>query len=70
MWELHEFSITQILREINFGESRSSETAVLAILGALYFANLIDFSLQKVQKCLKAKIQSLANVLKWQILHF
>ena len=40
------FSITQILREINFGESRSSKTAILAILGALKMVHLVNFSIQ------------------------
>ena len=30
-----DFSVTQILREINFGDSRSSEAAISAILEAL-----------------------------------
>ena len=42
-----QFSVTQILREINFGESRSSKTEVLAILGALKMINLESLSLQK-----------------------
>ena len=44
------FSVTQILREINFEEFRSSKNAIFAMLGALNFVNLSDFSLQKVQK--------------------
>ena len=32
MWKFHDFSVTQILREINFAESRRSKTDVLAIL--------------------------------------
>ena len=47
VWKFHDFSVTQILREINFGESRSSENAVFAIHWA---QNLVNFSLQKVQK--------------------
>ena len=58
-WKLKNFSVIQILREINFGESKSSKTVVFAIFGALNFVNLVDFSLQKVQKFLKIKIQSL-----------
>ena len=49
MWKLQDLSATQILREINFGESRSSK---FAIFGALDCVNLVDFNLQKVQKCL------------------
>ena len=70
VWKSWLFFVIQILCEINFGESRSSETAVLAILGALYFANLIDFSLQKVQKFIKSQNSEPPNVLKRQILHF
>ena len=40
VWRFRDFSITQILREINFGESRSSKIAIFAILGVL---NFIDF---------------------------
>ena len=35
----------------------------------LNFANVVDFILQKVQKFIKIKIQSL-NEVKWQILQF
>ena len=49
MWKLQVLSVTQILREINFREYRSSKTSVFAILGALNFANLINCSLQKVK---------------------
>ena len=45
-----DFSVTQILREINFGESESYKTAgVFAILGALNFVDLVNFSFLKVQ---------------------
>ena len=50
--------ITQILREINFDESRRSKIIIFVILGALHFVNLLDFSLQKVQKFIKSKIRS------------
>ena len=49
VWNFQDFSITQILREINFGGFRSSKNAVLAILGALKMSILVNFSLQKVQ---------------------
>ena len=52
VWKFHDFAITQILREINFEDSRSAKTAVFAILGAI-------FSLQKMPKFLKIKTQSL-----------
>ena len=46
------FSVTKILREINLKESRRSKNAVFAISGsgALKFANLANYSLQKVPK--------------------
>ena len=59
MWKFHDFSVIQILREIHFGESRSAKTAVFTIFGALNFVDLVNFSLQKVQKSIEFKIQSL-----------
>ena len=44
--KFQDFSVIQILREINFGESRSSK---IAIFGALDFVNLVNFSLLKVK---------------------
>ena len=35
VWKFHEFSITQILREINFGDSRSTKFAIKTLLEAL-----------------------------------
>ena len=43
--KFHDFSVTQILCEINFAESKSSKTPVLAFLGAL---KMIDFVNQKL----------------------
>ena len=37
VWKFHDFSITQILREINFGDSRSAKSAILTHLEALKF---------------------------------
>ena len=59
LWKFRDFSVIQILREINFGESRSCKTAVNANLGALTFVTLANFSLQKVQKFMKIKIRSI-----------
>ena len=47
--KFHDFPIIQILCEMNFGESRNSETAVFAFFGALNFVDLVNFSHQKVQ---------------------
>ena len=68
MFKFLNFSVTQILREFIFGESRSSKTASFAILGALKFVDLVNFSLQKVQKFIKIKYSEPFNLLKWQIL--
>ena len=53
------FCITQILREINFGESRSSKTYIFAILEALNYAALVHSTIQKVQKFTETKILTL-----------
>ena len=37
VWKFHDFSITQILREINFVDSRSEKSAILINLEALDF---------------------------------
>ena len=59
VWNVQDSSVSQILREINFVEFKSSKTTVFAIIGALDFDNLAIFSLQKVQKFMKIKIQCL-----------
>ena len=55
MWKSLDFSIIQILREINFGEFKGSIIVVFAIIGAL---NYVDFALQKVQKFTKSKFRA------------
>ena len=42
MWKFHDFSITQILREINFGDSKSAKSAILTHLEALNY-DFIEF---------------------------
>ena len=39
VWKFHDFSITQILREINFVDSRSAQSAISTHLDALNFDN-------------------------------
>ena len=51
--EIAEFSVIQILREINFGESRSCKSAYFAILGPLNCVEYVNFSVQKLQKLTK-----------------
>ena len=40
MWKCNDFSITQILREINFEDSRVLKSAILTHLEAQNFVNL------------------------------
>ena len=54
VWKFVDFSVTQILCETNL-----REFTYFAILGALNSVHLVNFSLQKLQKCIKIKIQSL-----------
>ena len=70
MWEFQDYCITEILREINFVDSRSAKTTVFAILGGVKFVNLGNFGLQIVQKFKKNENSEPVDVLKWQILHF
>ena len=55
MWKFLDFSVIQILREINFEESRSSKTAILGILEAL------NFDFYKFLHFLKAEIIKLTK---------
>ena len=59
VWKFHNFSTTQILREINFEETRYSKTA---ILGTLDFVNLV-LSLQKVQKF---RLSQCVEIVEWE----
>ena len=57
---MKELSIDQILYEVRFEGSRNSKNAGFAFFGALNFINLVTFSLEKVKKLIKIKIQSLS----------
>ena len=50
MWKFQDFSVIQILREINFGESRSSKNAVFAIFRGSEFSYFGNFWLSKSEK--------------------
>ena len=50
VWKFQDFSVIQILREINFGESRVLKLLFLPFYGTLKFFNLLNFSLQKMKK--------------------
>ena len=56
VWKVQDFSVTQILREIIFGECNSAEIAIFAFFGALNSVYLvINSSLQKVQNSVNSK---------------
>ena len=59
MWKFHDFSITQILREIKFGDSTSAKSAILTHLEALNldFHEVLNFL--KPYICQIHKIQNL-----------
>ena len=69
VWKFQDFSITQILYEINFWDSRSAKTAIFAILGTVNFVNCVNNSLQKVQNY-KNQNSKPIDVIKWLFLHF
>ena len=47
VWKFQDFSVTLILREINFGVSRSSKTAIFVFLEALNFEFLKIFAISE-----------------------
>ena len=55
MWKFQDFSITYILREINFGGSRSAKPAILTHLEAR------NFEVYEVLHFLKAEIYKIQN---------
>ena len=63
MWKFDDFSITLILREINFGDCESAKSAILLHLEALkfdFFYEFLQFLRDEIDQI--AKIQSLQNV--------
>ena len=48
--KFEDFSITQILREIDFGILEVQKLPFFAILEAVNFVNLVNFSLPKIHK--------------------
>ena len=68
MWKFQDFSVIEILREINFGEYKSSKTAYLAIMETLNFGNFVNFSLQKRAKIHPSQNSEPLIVFKWQCL--
>ena len=63
MWKFHNFSITQILREINFWDPRSAKSTILTYLGSL------NYDFDECLHFLKAGINQIDKIRspkKWQ----
>ena len=69
MWKYQDFTVTYILREINFGESRSSENAILAILAAVNFEFLEIFDIFNSKILLKLEFKA-SEMTKMTVLTF
>ena len=63
VWKFHNFSITQILREINIWDSRSAKYTILTHLEALnvYFHDFLQFMMAQFTKLAKLKPLKLQN---------
>ena len=61
VWKFHDFSITQILREINYGEYRSPKNGSYCFFGAL---NFVFGSFSAFKKCKKSQ-KSKFRASKW-----
>ena len=57
MWKFHDFSITHFLREIKFGDSRSTKSAILTSLEALNYDFYASFHFLKAENYQMNKIQ-------------
>ena len=56
MWKFHDFPITQILREINFGNSRSAK------IDNLTHSEVLNFDFNELLHFLKAEIYQINQV--------
>ena len=68
VWEIHDFSNTHILREINFGDSRSTKSSSLTFLEALiefheflHFFKAEIYQINKTQSPQMCKNSSFSN---------
>ena len=50
VWKIQDFTVTQILREINFDQSLSSKTALFAILTGSEICHFAQFQPSKTAK--------------------
>ena len=61
MWKFQDFSVTQILREINFWDSKNAKLAILTHLEALNFDFQEFLHFLKAKICKMNKLQSQNN---------
>ena len=63
MWKLQNLSVTQILREINFGDFRSAKFAILTHLQALnfVFVNFFHFLTAEIYQINKIQSPEIAK---------
>ena len=63
MWKFYDFSITQILREIKFGDFRCAKSAILTHFKALNFEfyEFLHFSKAKIYQTDKFEPQEMAK---------
>ena len=64
MPKFQNFTVTEILREISFGECRNAKTPIFAILEALNFVDWVYLSLQKSGKIHIIQSSDPLNLLK------
>ena len=66
MWKFHNFSITQILRVINFGASKSAKYAIITQLvetvNFFFFYKLLEADIYKINKFRATKLVKMANL--------
>ena len=53
MWKFEDFSPTQILREINFGDFKLPKNTILTVLQAqnVYFGEFVQFIIAEICLC-------------------
>ena len=64
-----DFSVTHILREIDFAEFRSSKMAFFPISGALTYVDLVNFSIEKCKNPKNSKFRA-SKCVKMAFLNF
>jgi len=63
VWKFHDFSITQIVCEINFWDSCSGKSTIVTHLEALIFMNYLHFlkaGIHQINKIQSSKIEKTA----------